>query len=227
LKHNFQRSKVTINGTWPNQPPHCLTFENPCLTTDEVSEGISAACKKQFDGLLSILFVGRIETAKGVDKILTMAALLKNTDRIKQIVMAGDGSIANFQALSKNSRVPVIFTGGIDRKQLNALYSESHILLLPSVSEGFPKVVAEASAYGCVPFVSNVSSLSQYIHSSNGHLFSSFDPLIMTREFEEIVQNSGDLKKRSENAVRLASKFTYSHYNLRILREIIQPHTAL
>src|SRR5690606_10301011 len=27
-----QTRKVTINGTWPKQPKHCLTFENPCLT---------------------------------------------------------------------------------------------------------------------------------------------------------------------------------------------------
>src|SRR5690606_41847313 len=33
LKH--QKRKVTINGSWPKQPKHCITFENPCLTEKE------------------------------------------------------------------------------------------------------------------------------------------------------------------------------------------------
>lgn len=222
LKRNFQKGKVTINGTWPNQPAHCLTFENPCLTDDEIQEGIVAARNKKFDGPLNILFVGRIETAKGVDKILSMVKFMKNSGRVKQIVLAGEGDITTFQNIAKECNASVIFAGGVDRKQLNVLYSESHVLLLPSASEGFPKVVAEASAYGCVPFVSDVSSLGQYIQSRNGHLFSSLDPATMATEFEMIVANASDLKSRSDNAVILAEKFTYSYYNQRIRNEIIQ-----
>ncbi|MEZ4854629.1 hypothetical protein [Flavobacterium sp.] len=32
LQQNFAKCKVTINGCWENQPSHCLSFENPCLT---------------------------------------------------------------------------------------------------------------------------------------------------------------------------------------------------
>src|SRR5690606_35614436 len=32
LKNNLARCKVTINGFWDNQPKHCYSFENPCLT---------------------------------------------------------------------------------------------------------------------------------------------------------------------------------------------------
>jgi len=222
LKHNFQRSRVTINGRWPDQPTHCLTFENPCLTDEEVLEGIAAAGHKKFDRQLSILFVGRIETAKGVDKILRMVELLKHADRIKQVILAGDGDIAKFQAYVNESSVPIIFAGGVDRKQLNVFYSECHILLLPSASEGFPKVVAEAAAFGCIPFVSDVSSLSQYINSGNGHLFSSLDPVVMAKEFEIMIQNPVNLKMRAENAVALAKQFTYTYYTQRILSEIVK-----
>jgi hypothetical protein len=39
LKKNILNSKVTINGTWPNQPRQCISFENPCLTENQISEG--------------------------------------------------------------------------------------------------------------------------------------------------------------------------------------------
>ena len=34
-----QSQWVTINGVWPDQPAHCLSFENPCLTDNEYKEG--------------------------------------------------------------------------------------------------------------------------------------------------------------------------------------------
>src|SRR5690606_41947831 len=34
-----QSRPVTINGRWPNQPKHCLSYENPCLTKQELDEG--------------------------------------------------------------------------------------------------------------------------------------------------------------------------------------------
>src|SRR5690606_6991269 len=43
-----QKRKVTINGKWPNQPKHCLTFENPCLTLEEREEGRQVMEQKEF-----------------------------------------------------------------------------------------------------------------------------------------------------------------------------------
>ena len=104
LKNNFQRSLVTINGKWPDQPVHCLTFENPCLTDEEISEGRDTSEKKKFDDGLNILFVGRIETAKGVDKILAMAQHLKTPGRIKKIVLVGDGDLDTFKPTSHENQ---------------------------------------------------------------------------------------------------------------------------
>ena len=39
-------------------------------------------------------------------------------------------------------------------------YQKSHFVVLPSKSEGWPKVVAEAMFWGCVPIASPVSCVS-------------------------------------------------------------------
>ena len=46
-----QSRTVTINGAWPGQPKHCLTFENPCLTEVERKNGekIIAEQRQMFD----------------------------------------------------------------------------------------------------------------------------------------------------------------------------------
>ena len=42
-----QNRIVTINGSWDKQPKHCLTFENPCLTTKEIESGKKALLVKK------------------------------------------------------------------------------------------------------------------------------------------------------------------------------------
>ena len=43
--------------------------------------------------------------------------------------------------------------------------------VLPSYSEGFPKVIAEAMNFGCIPIVSDISCIRQYIiNGKNGFL---------------------------------------------------------
>ena len=61
----------------------------------------------------------------------------------------------------------VCLTGWLLREQLNEIYTKCHLIILPSyASEGFPKVLAEAASYGCVPVASNISSIGQYIENN-------------------------------------------------------------
>ncbi|MBO6630987.1 MAG: capsular biosynthesis protein, partial [Psychroserpens sp.] len=70
----LQRQKriVTINGNWNDQPKHCISFENPCLTTSELQEGARVIQNKALDdGKFHLCFVGRLEEAKGIGNLLT------------------------------------------------------------------------------------------------------------------------------------------------------------
>ncbi|MEO7282160.1 MAG: capsular biosynthesis protein, partial [Gelidibacter sp.] len=64
-----QSRPVTINGFWENQPKQCLSFENPCLTDEEIKAGQSIIVSKALQFPLELCFVGRLEAAKGVDLI--------------------------------------------------------------------------------------------------------------------------------------------------------------
>src|SRR5690606_32323636 len=85
-----QKRKVTINGKWPNQPKHCLTFENPCLTLEEREEGQQVIEQKEFKPSFTFCFVGRLEDAKGVRRILDAFSGLADKSLVKAIHFAGD-----------------------------------------------------------------------------------------------------------------------------------------
>ncbi len=53
-----QKRIVTINGKWENQPEHCLTFENPCLTLEDYKNGTQMVSDKKYHAPWSFCFVG-------------------------------------------------------------------------------------------------------------------------------------------------------------------------
>lgn len=220
LKRNFLKCPVTINGKWPEQPKHCITFENPCLDEPERKDGWALIQRKDYSGPLEACFVGRLETAKGVRRILNAASIWKEKG-VTRIHLIGDGAErAEFEKMAgKQEAVEFIFHGGLPRDEVASIMKESHLLLLPSTaSEGFPKVIAEGANYGALPVVSDVSSIGQYIHDENGWLWP------RNRDFNEwlsSIEFTGG-KDKARMAYELAENFTFGHYTDRILNEILK-----
>lgn len=219
----FNRRPVTINGHWPNQPAHCLSFENPCLDEADIAAGKVALAQKDFSGKLDFCFVGRLEDAKGVRRMLE-AFRSVSSERIGAIHLVGDGpQRREYEQLAANLPYQILFHGFLDRTAINSIYAQSHIFLLPSDSEGFPKVLAEAMSFGCVPLVSDVSSIPQYIQDGkNGFLWR-----IAETDFEFFFKgwimqvsnfNLPDIASRAQSGIY---KFTYQFYMMRIKEEII------
>jgi glycosyltransferase involved in cell wall biosynthesis len=221
-----QKRKVTINGAWLDQPKQCLTFENPCLTAAEVELGKHAIANKTFQYPLQFCFVGRLEAAKGLDLIINAIESLDANDRSKigKDHLVGDGKrITEYKKKVKDKELPFVFHGYLSRTAVHNIYKESHAILLPSASEGFPKVIAEAMNYGCIPIVSDVSSIGHYIKDNeNGFL-------IKTLNSESVMEVLRQFLNRSENEYTLIMtsgnnnlhKFSYHYYNQRIETEIL------
>jgi glycosyltransferase involved in cell wall biosynthesis len=217
-----QSRPVTINGQWDEQPAHCVTFENPCLTLSDLKLGAKIRAVKTIDGPLTFCFVGRLETAKGVEVILKAFGMLTDIEKqgIETVHFVGDGKEADyFKSLVENiNDIEFVFHGFLSRDAVFKIYEQSQVFMLPSVaSEGFPKVIAEAMNFGCVPVVSNVSSISQYIDATNGFVLEvvTIDKMLMqlrhiinlpTVDFRSLINLNKDL----------IYKFSFEYYNARI-----------
>ncbi len=218
----MQKRKVTINGKWPGQPGHCLSFENPCLDEAERERGAQITAGKDYSGPLEACFVGRLEDAKGVGRILeAFAALGPEAARFRRLHLVGDGpKRERYEAMAGSLPVPVVFHGFLSREEVAGILEKCHLFLLPSDSEGFPKVVAEAANYGCVPVVSAVSSIPQYVNSSNGFLWEagreSFPAF-----WAKTMSNPESLGEKAQKAHQLAALFTFEVYRSRLEAEIL------
>ncbi|TQD33830.1 glycosyltransferase [Haloflavibacter putidus] len=220
-----QNRKVTINGSWPNQPENCLTFENPCLTLQERKEGKVILQKINYTGPFQMCFVGRLEDPKGVQRIIDAVASLRDKTHISNIHLVGDGERRKaYEAQVVDKNLPIQFHGFLSRDKVFDLYRNSHFLLLPSTaSEGFPKVIAEAMNYGCIPIVSDVSSIGQYINQKNGFIVNPTTSEKLEEIFSTLAQTKKEeLQNKAEKAYAVSEAFTFEHYRHRIQTEILE-----
>ncbi len=214
LKRNWANCKVTINGFWEKQPSHCFSFENPCLTLEDIGIGKKVSENKTLVSPFNFTFVGRLESAKGVDRIIEALKSIP-LDTIATVNFIGDGAKTIFyknETAFLNEKVK--YHGFLEKVKVHKIVSESHFLLLPSDSEGFPKVIAEAACYGVIPIVSNVGSIGHYINESNGFVWdanqnqSYSDSLL-----NAIGTNAFLLKEKSKKVEEVAEKFTFVNYH--------------
>jgi len=219
LKQNFLQCKVTINGFWPNQESHCLSFENPSFTNDQVDLKKE---KKNFSGKLIMIFIGRLESAKGIDLIIDMLEKW-SLERIEEWIFVGDGELHEaLRKLVKRHNINARFLGFISQSDVSQALNEAHVLLLPSKSEGFPKVVSEAWVHGVIPITSSVGSIPHYVkNEENGFLMNELSAYSLHNALVTCLNATEEkLNYISENGRQMAQQFTFERYVQRLKTEV-------
>ena len=224
LSNNYQNSFVTINGKWENQKKHCISFENPCLSENELKNAQKSYQNKNYDQELNICFVGHMETNKGAEKLINALKSDLSHLNFNKVYFIGDGSKRKFyfEKAKSISGTNIKFLGEIDKNQLFKIYEKCHLIILPSNSEGFPKVIAEAGAHGCVPVVSKVGSIIHYINSSNGYLLNQNNSNSIYNNLCLVNAARESLKFKAENIVELSNDFTFEKYIKNIHKFILK-----
>ena len=224
LKILKKNSKITINGNYNTLNKNIIPFENPCLDSFDREKGKKIVTTKITDAPINFCFVGGLTRHKGVGIILESLRKI-DADKIGQIHFVGDGpERSKFEDTAKNININIIFHGFLEKDTISNVYSKCDFLLLPSKSEGFPKVVGEAMNFGCIPIVSDVSCISQYVRDGvNGFLIHP----ITSKEVQKKIYLTEELTKSEKLKIKnynfkLAEKFTYKYYNNRIMTEIFQ-----
>lgn len=220
LKRLKQKNiRITINGKQNDQSANIFVFENPSVYGHELTDSSPV---RNFDHELRLLFVGNLTEAKGILKVLSALNTNDISPRFSELIIIGDGALMPVVQASANASDRIKVLGYLDRKGLKEYYKSCHFLLLPSRSEGFPKVVAEAAAQGCIPIVSDISNISVYVHdNSNGFLIKDTSVEGIIAALNSIAGMDGEtLRRISASAISMSAQFTYERFAQRIKEEI-------
>lgn len=128
----------------------------------------------------AILFVGRIEKAKGPKLLLDCIPWLKEREYPFHIFFAGEGTYKPYLencVMRRNYNASVTFLGHVPHEDLPLLYNMSDVLVLPSETEGAPMVILESLACGTPVVASNVGGIPDLVADGiNGIVLDDLSP---------------------------------------------------
>lgn len=214
---NCHHGVATVNGDWVDQLDHILSFNNPSFSRSELYQARLTSVDKKISAPLELLFVGRVEIEKGVGRVIQIAAglLQRGSDFHINIIGDGPNRKAYEQVASEHGLAGRIdFLGWKKRLEINDYYREAHLVLLPSSSsEGWPKVLSEAMAYGVVPLASTTSSIPLILsQAQTGQAIPADDIDSYVDAIISYTENHARWKIESTNGLAMADSFTYEHY---------------
>lgn len=156
-----------------------------------------------------ILFLGRLVPEKGVHYLIEA---YKELDTDKKLVIAGGSSHtkeyeSELKALA-NGNENIIFTGFIQGKELDELYSNAYIYCLPSDLEGMPISLLEAMSYGNCCLTSNIAECSE-VCGENAVYFEQGNVQSLKSTLEELLKN----EERVSKLKNAAARYILSRYN--------------
>ena len=132
-----------------------------------------------------VLYVGRLEKAKGIDVLLDAVETLR-----WPCILVGrsDGYIE--KELAKHPDVDVTLMGVLPKRELSEVFEKSDVFVLPSRSELTSLVVREAQLAGVPVVATNVGGMSEIITNGvSGLLVRPSDPDALAYAINEAVLN--------------------------------------
>lgn len=127
----------------------------------------AVCCRKRIFSGTTVLFLGRITIQKGPDYFLDVAERVLKQHPEARFIMAGTGDMAR-KLLRKSATLKMknrfLFTGFLNRKQVERILQASDIYVLPSVSEPFGIAPLEAMAYGVTAIISKQSGVAEVVN---------------------------------------------------------------
>ncbi|PCH53425.1 MAG: hypothetical protein COC22_02765 [Flavobacteriaceae bacterium] len=169
------------------------------------------------DGKINFLFVGGL--TKGKQPLLSMKVVheLKKKGYQVQLDLYGEGTecekLVNY--IQNNSlENEMILHGNTSKEIIKKAYQKAQFLLFISKSEGWPKVVAEAMFWGCLPITSAISCIPYMLdHGNRG--------AIVTANVDEIILVVEDyLKDTKKYSAQVKKAMEWSrHYTLERFEE--------
>ena len=154
---------------------------------------------------INILFVGNISFAKGFPYYAEAQKILKNDKRF-EFYAVGDMHIPSEVIQKQNWNIK--FTGRLNQEELSEFYKKSHILVFPTLSEGFGQVQLEAMAYG-LPVIATNKCGDVVVDGVNGKIIESCSSKQIVDAILEITTNETAYNEISKKALETVEKFSF------------------
>lgn len=211
LRSRWWRGPVTVYGHWPDQPPHVVPFFTSVMTAPQVARAGAAAAGRRLHLPLRLLYVGRLAATKHVDALLHATAALEHDGVEVETTIVGDGPESGvLMRLAQTLGIAdsVRFTGALAYESVLEWYERADVLVLVSESEGWPKAVAEAMAFGLLCIGSDHGFVAEMLGDGRGIVVPSHDTAALTEALRGVAADPEAFAARTARAAAWAQRFS-------------------
>ncbi|MCR0326669.1 glycosyltransferase family 4 protein [[Clostridium] innocuum] len=166
-----------------------------------------------------ILFLGRLVPEKGLRYLIEAFKMIK-TDK-KLVIAGGSSDTEEFENEIKNmanNDDRILFTGFVQGKVLDELYSNAYIYALPSDLEGMPLSLLEAMSYGNCCLVSDIDECKAVIENK-ALSFKKSDIFDLKNNLQNLCENVESVfLYKSKSSEYVCNKYSWSSVVLETLK---------
>lgn len=165
-----------------------------------------------------ILFLSRIHVKKGIEFLLEAVSQIKDELQDYKVKIAGEGEVQYIQTLKDKSKTLGIdniidFCGGVYGEKKWELFKTADLFVLPTYSENFGIVVAEALACG-TPVITTKGTPWDELEKCNCGWWTEIGTIPTVKALKDFLSlNDSELKKMGKNGRELVEK-KYSSTNM-------------
>lgn len=158
---------------------------------------------------IRFIFIARLLVEKGIFEYLEAARLVKKQHPITEFVLLGGLDPDNPAALSKQQLDDVIEDGIViypgHVSNVPDWIADSHVFVLPSFREGFPRSTQEAMAIGRAVITTDVPGCREtVVEGVNGFLVPPFDAQALAEKMLYLIEHPDEVQRMGVESYRMA-----------------------
>lgn len=207
----FSRNvKVLVYGEWKNQSGNIMPFFTASFSEVEREYFI-----KDFKPPYQFIYTGNLVPGKGLKKTIILIDSLRKLGLDCKLQIYGDGVLEeNLIQMVKKLELEknVEFIGRVNLQNLKQAYRKAHFSILLSKSEGWPKALAEAMFFGCVPIGSAVSCVPWMLGFGTRGVVLENGLQVATEEISGFLKETSELAIKSKNAQAWSQLYTVEKF---------------
>ncbi|MFN7044500.1 MAG: glycosyltransferase family 4 protein [Flavobacterium sp.] len=224
LTRNMQ---VLVYGEWEGSSKNIKPFFTATYSESEIQNSefriqneLSLRAKSRTnETLIHFLFVGTLSPGKQPLYAIQLVEALYRQGKNVLLDLYGEGvlrtDLERYIAENKLETL-IVLKGNQTKETLLKAYQSHHFLILPSKSEGWPKVVAEAMFWGCVPIASAVSCVAYMMGNGSRGVVLQENLDQDVRQITTIINNQEQYKKMASDGQSWSRQFTTDKFEIEI-----------
>jgi len=204
LTRNMQ---VLVYGEWEGSTRNIKPFFTATYSEQEKHpiKTFNLKEKKHF------VFVGTLSSGKKPLYAIQLVEILFRKGHNVILEVYGEGTereIVEDYIASNELQEIIVLHGNQNKETVKMAYQNSHFVILPSKSEGWPKAIAEGMFWGCVPISTKISCVPFMLDYGNRGILLEMELNKDVSKIEEIINNEDDFIIKSKLASQWSQQFT-------------------